>query len=372
MRFTQRVLNVSVSSQNKWLNWKYDPDTIPPDRFENNNGTGAATRLEGDQQHSGLGIHTASDQDFFRIQPTANGMATFRIEFARSSGNLQLSLLNSQGSVLQVAESVGNVERITFPVARGSTYFLKVVGLGGDTNPNYKLQIDTPEPTPGIANADRAVFSGASATIQINVLANDTNPDGSHGALVPKLAAGTSSAFSITSNKQVRYEAPAGFSGVHRARYTTTNEHDLESSATTIEVFVVDFEHATPWRNPDNSVDVNDDQQVTAIDALLAINAINNRPAELPTSAADVDQLFGFVDSSGDGFLTAVDALRVINRLSGFGDGEGEALQQVGDDITGASFPVFDQAVDQNFANSDWLDWQDDRERRIAELAVMR
>lgn len=368
MRFTQRVLSVSVGTENKWLNWKYDPNTIPPDKFENNNRTSNATRLDGDQQHSGLGIHTGSDQDYFRIQPVANGMATFQINFARSSGELQLNLLNGSGTVLQQSESTANAEVINYPVVRGTTYYLQVIGENNDTHSNYRLTIDTPEPRAGIGNADRAVFTGSSNSIQINVLANDTNPDGASNALTPKLVNGTHPAFSIASNKRVEYSAPDGYAGVHRARYTTTNEHDLESPATTIEVFVLDFDRETPWRNPSNSVDVNDDAQITAIDALLAINALNNNIAELPTSAAGADQLFGFVDTSGDGFLTALDALQVINRLSGFGESEGEG-EGVGDATPNvAHVPVFDLA----FANADWLDWQDDKERRMAELALIR
>ena len=69
------------------------------------------------------------------------------------------------------------------------------------------------------------------------------------------------------------------------------------------------------WQNPDGAVDVNGDGAVSPLDALLVINDLNrNAPHELaiPRREADVR----FLDVSGDGFVSPVDALIVLNRLN--------------------------------------------------------
>ncbi|EMI46666.1 choice-of-anchor I family protein [Rhodopirellula sp. SWK7] len=63
-----------------------------------------------------------------------------------------------------------------------------------------------------------------------------------------------------------------------------------------------------PFSNQRTSTDVNNDGYITALDALLVINALNE-PTELISRA--------FLDVNEDGHTTAVDALRVINELNG-------------------------------------------------------
>jgi hypothetical protein len=101
-----------------------------------------------------------------------------------------------------------------------------------------------------------------------------------------------------------------------------------------------------PFQNPagdvendSNSRDVNADGFITAIDALIVINylnifAANNLPANLPQPGylenAGTPPNARYVDVNGDGFLTPQDALIVINWLTAHpivpsGEGEGEA-----------------------------------------------
>ena len=86
---------------------------------------------------------------------------------------------------------------------------------------------------------------------------------------------------------------------------------------------VTDDDRQFPWQSPRNSLDVNDSGQVTPLDALLVINAINIRQAltpELPDPFIPV----AYVDVNGDNNLSAIDALLVINYLNVRPGGEGE------------------------------------------------
>ena len=81
-------------------------------------------------------------------------------------------------------------------------------------------------------------------------------------------------------------------------------------------------------------MDVNNDNFISAIDALLVINYLNRiGPGELPLTGATGSN---YVDTTNDRFLNAIDALRVINylnRLTGPSgeSGEGEGSEAASD-----------------------------------------
>ena len=99
---------------------------------------------------------------------------------------------------------------------------------------------------------------------------------------------------------------------------------------------VLDF--SLQWQNVISPSDINNDGQVTALDALTIINELGDDDFVLPgtNTLVDAATLAEFpniyYDQSGDGQLTALDALRVINALgqssaSGEGvSGEGESV----------------------------------------------
>ena len=70
------------------------------------------------------------------------------------------------------------------------------------------------------------------------------------------------------------------------------------------------------------------------MDALIIINELNaGRTGQLPTSGRPT--IFGFVDTSGDGRLTSLDALLIINELNrrtAGGEGEPTAYPEPSDD----------------------------------------
>lgn len=80
------------------------------------------------------------------------------------------------------------------------------------------------------------------------------------------------------------------------------------------------------WQNSLLNLDVSGDGFVSPIDALLVINYINSgQPSFLPSTNIVPPP---FYDTNGDEFVTAIDALLVINFLNTqpSGEGEGNAL----------------------------------------------
>lgn len=73
------------------------------------------------------------------------------------------------------------------------------------------------------------------------------------------------------------------------------------------------------YQNPIDRLDVNDDELITPIDALLVINDINRFGARvLPVNN---DATAGFIDVTGDQILTPNDVLQVINHINSKGAG---------------------------------------------------
>jgi subtilisin-like proprotein convertase family protein len=78
------------------------------------------------------------------------------------------------------------------------------------------------------------------------------------------------------------------------------------------------------FKNGSNAFDVNGDGVVTPLDALYIINDLNSRgPMALLGRALNLSARY--VDVSGDSYLTALDALLVVNYLNSRTNGEGEA-----------------------------------------------
>jgi trimeric autotransporter adhesin len=72
----------------------------------------------------------------------------------------------------------------------------------------------------------------------------------------------------------------------------------------------------TSWTNPQQPLDVNNDSFVTAIDALLIINVLNTTGARPLNTPTEEDAPPPYFDCSGDWYVSALDALRVINYLN--------------------------------------------------------
>lgn len=102
--------------------------------------------------------------------------------------------------------------------------------------------------------------------------------------------------------------------------------------------------------NPIVSSDVNGDGSVTALDALQIINELNRRQfsdqnGEIQWSVLN-NEVTQFFDQNFDGQITALDALRVINELNGMGSSSSAASEPL---VVGAvDRRSTDDAVDEN------------------------
>ncbi|TWU42045.1 Calx-beta domain-containing protein [Novipirellula artificiosorum] len=92
---------------------------------------------------------------------------------------------------------------------------------------------------------------------------------------------------------------------------------------------------ASSYHNASMPTDVDANQQVTPLDALMVINYLSQ-----PGAGVQGEQISGFVDVNDDGQVSASDALMVINELNRLGEGAGDPvielqLRALGGDANG-------------------------------------
>jgi hypothetical protein len=101
-----------------------------------------------------------------------------------------------------------------------------------------------------------------------------------------------------------------------------------------VEDYTLEISAGDIWQNPTEALDVNNDGHITAIDALLVINEINNRHVSDPTTGSlpippvppqvPTNSPPGYVDVDGNRFVSARDALLIINHINSRPAGEPE------------------------------------------------
>ncbi len=125
-------------------------------------------------------------------------------------------------------------------------------------------------------------------------------------------------------------EASHEFTGIALAKDVATHQLSVHGKDKAGQIATASFEvnvvDASFGQNPHNHLDVNDDTFVTAIDALLVINYLN-----LVGSGPMPGVIPPYLDTSGDGVVAAQDAVLVINEINRpvFGEGEAAALNFV-------------------------------------------
>ncbi len=367
MRFPMTVSNVTVGAQNVWLNFIYNPNAVPADAYEGNNSTAAATALSGNDQTLTGGTISQGDIDYYRLVATTSGQLKVDLLFPAANGNLDLRLLDAGGATLVRSNGTTSQETILGSVIAGGTYYVVVEsptnGIGGA----YTLQVDVPAAQPAQGLIDSATTSVDDAPLVIDVLANDRDPDGDVSRAQLSIASrgrGTIEIVNSGARQAVRYTAVAGDSGIDRFSYLITDQQGLVSSATTVEVMVLNFTAPLPFQNKTSPPDVNGDGLLTAIDALLVINQLNSRSSgALPTSIASARAIFGFIDVNGNGSLEPLDALLIINGLNSVSvSAEGEAIPVTEEGSVKDSLDT-KQTGDGFWPSPAWLDSEDDQSR---------
>ena len=119
-------------------------DNNPGDTLEQNDAFPQATWLGqlGSVNHENLSIHTAEDEDFFRFQAAATGMAQIDLTFSQTNGNLDFYVYDDSLTEIGRSDSTTDNESLALAVQNGDIYYIQVVGFNGATNANYGLAVD--------------------------------------------------------------------------------------------------------------------------------------------------------------------------------------------------------------------------------------
>jgi hypothetical protein len=186
-------------------------------------------------------------------------------------------------------------------------------------------------------------------TVELFVLANDFPEAVAHPAQIRSVYKGTSGGTVriSPSGNSVLYTPPEGFVGTDRFSYRTgtllTKSAVVTLNVTTPPEYLA---MAGQWRNAQRPTDVNNDASVNALDVLLLINQMKRMGgnASKRLTPERVGAAIGsiYCDPSGDGYLSALDVLQVINAINApqaFSPGSASLLAQ-GLTMTGNMTPA--------------------------------
>ncbi len=173
------------------------------------------------------------------------------------------------------------------------------------------------------ANASPIAVNDAKGTfldepIVIDVAANDSDPDGALDLTSIQIVTQPLRGQAIPqSDGTVQYVPDPGFLGRDSFQYQIADNLGRPSNIATVNVEVV----ASRLQNPDINADVNDDGEVSALDALLVINHLSRADGAASIPVLPTDRGPNFYDVNGNQQITANDALIVINELSRINNG---------------------------------------------------
>jgi hypothetical protein len=120
--------------------------SVPGDLFEQNDTFATARSLAAsDQTYGSLSIDAANDADFYSLVPAASGQLAVSLAFANAQGDVNLEVYNGSQTLLTSSTSTADSEQVSVQVTAGQTYYVRVFGPGGSTNPNYSMTVDVPQ-----------------------------------------------------------------------------------------------------------------------------------------------------------------------------------------------------------------------------------
>mgnify|MGYP002852551462 FL=1 len=140
-----------------------NPSDINPDTYEPNGDLDNVRNIAAGSPNSpnlgpcnpkrtlvNLTLHETGDEDYFRFYSNeTGGMADFvRIDFDNSHGNIDLELLDDNGTLIDESRTSRDYERISLFEKPEGWYYARVTGRNGDTNDGYRLSINPPANQP--------------------------------------------------------------------------------------------------------------------------------------------------------------------------------------------------------------------------------
>ena len=124
----------------------------------------------------------ANDWYKFTIGKTATTGSSVTIGFTHAKGDLDLELYNSAGSRVRVSQSINNSEVISLAGFAAGTYYVRVYGYRGVTNPSYSLGINLSTAAP-VTVADDAYENNDTQALAANLGTLTSNANISNLAL---------------------------------------------------------------------------------------------------------------------------------------------------------------------------------------------
>ncbi len=273
-------------------------------------------------------------------------------------GTIEITLQPAFGSL-----EIGDDGVVTFTASQSfavEDVFRYRVADDRNTFSNEALVVISANAAP-IARDDNAGTFFEEAVV-INVSANDEDPDAVPGSpdrglnleSIQILQEPSSGDVVPLSDGTIRYIPTDGFVGTDTFQYTIADVSGRISDPATVSVNVAN----SRLQNPALRTDVNGDGNVSPIDALLIINHLaRSGQAAIPVTPSD--QGPAFYDVDGSQLITPGDALQVINELArraAFGEGEQTAAVEESATLADSSLDFVDLIADQR-------DDEDDEER---------
>jgi VCBS repeat-containing protein len=232
------------------------------------------------------------------------------------------------------ALSTGRIEYIPNPGFRGEdTFTYRVRDSLGLLSNEAEVTIRTNAAPVAVPDA---ATTPAGVPVTINVLANDFDSDGTINASTVSIVIAPSAGTAIVNAAgAIEYTPAANFTGQATLSYTVRDNEGVESNVAAVNIRV----SSSAYQNPNNNLDVNADGFISAIDALLIINDLNRSGSRaLPPGSFTPPP---FIDVNGSASVEPLDALLVINHLNRPGNGEGE-----GHDETALTLPIMAFPID--------------------------
>ncbi len=129
--------------------WHVDGPSIgaSDDSYENNDSSSQAPNLgtlSGSKTVSGLVMADGADWFRFTTSAASTSANSVSLAFQHAQGDLDLELYNASGLRLGLGDGTANGESISLNGLVAGTYYVRVYGYNGATNPSYGLAISPP------------------------------------------------------------------------------------------------------------------------------------------------------------------------------------------------------------------------------------
>ncbi|TWU65102.1 Ig-like domain-containing protein [Crateriforma conspicua] len=307
------VSGVNMAGRNVKVDFVTGVTEIAPDAYEPNDGFAKAVAIDsGSVVIDDLTIHHAGDLDHFRWQARSAGSVTVLLEGQSDGGDIDLSVYDADETFVAGSTNYGDEESVVFQAEAGSVYIFKVEGYAGELHPAYRLIVEAPQPPK--LNDDGAL-TAQDTSVQIDLLANDVVGDQPLDASTMQIRVPANNGnVEIDESGIATYIPDPGFVGTDSFTYDVADEMQRVGEPAVVFIHV----GVQPEHNPQNRYDVSGEGDVSAYDALLVINRLGRElgstQSEIPVTMAGHG--YPFYDVDGSGTISSYDALLVINQVS--------------------------------------------------------